>query len=85
MENWRAAVPHWSWGGGMNKEHGVSYYFGTARRWPFLCLMNKIKPGFVATALFAHCPAVIMAILWQTDHADRTRKRDIQVWIKPLI
>lgn len=69
----------------MNKEHGVLYYFGTARRWPFLCLMGKIKPGLVATALFAHCPVVIMTIVWQIGHADRTRKRDVQVWIKPLI
>lgn len=72
-------------GGGMNKEHGVLYYCGTARRWPFLCLMSKIKPGLVATALFADCPAVIMAILWQIDHAYRSRKRDVQIWIKPLI
>ena len=61
----------------MNKEHGVLDYFGTAWRWPFLCLMRKIKPGRVATALFAHCPVVIMAVVWQIEHADRTRKGDV--------
>lgn len=35
-------------GEGVNKEHGVLYYFGRARRWPFLCLMSNIKPGLVA-------------------------------------
>lgn len=59
--------------GGMNKEHGVLYYFGRARRWPFLCLMSNIKPGLVARSSFVHCPVAIKAILWQNDHAGRSR------------
>lgn len=41
------------WGGGegaMSQEHGVSYYFGTARTWHLLCLMSKTKPGLVMRA-----------------------------------
>lgn len=73
--------------GGMNKEHGVLYYFGRARRWPFLCLMSNIKPGLVARASFVHCPVAIKPILWQRDHADRSKglRGNVQVKISPLI
>lgn len=34
----------------MSQEHGVLYYFGTARTWHLLCLMSKTKPGPVMRA-----------------------------------